>query len=213
MKRQSWTYLFAIVALCGCLFLFGFVVFANAAMRSSVAALSKSDAIVVLTGARLRIEEGMRLLDQGLGRRMLISGVNQVTSRQDIKALLKASDRFDCCVDLGYEARNTSGNANEIANWARQRDFRKLIVVTSNYHMPRAMAELGRVHRDATLIPHVVVPETFRNGPWWLNYNVTKLLANEYLKYLPAVIQLGFNRLLTQLPAGPTNGDGKAPAV
>ncbi|MEO1280721.1 MAG: YdcF family protein [Pseudomonadota bacterium] len=197
IMRRRGTWLAAAGAISVCLLLFGFVVFANAAMRDSDASMVSADGIVVLTGAQHRIKEGMRLLNMGQGQRLLISGVNRVTKRRDIKRLLNGhADRFDCCVDLGYEARNTRGNAHEIANWAADRSFSKLIVVTSNYHMPRAMAEVGSAFPAAQLTPHVVVPVALREGPWWLNGQATKLLAYEYVKYLPAVIKLGASRII-----------------
>ena len=102
-----------------------------------------ADGIVVLTGGDFRILEGARLLQEGRATRMLISGVDAKTSRDD---LLKLSGlpptTFNCCVDLGYFAQNTVGNAEETRAWAQSRKLGRLIVVTSSYHMPRSLAEL-----------------------------------------------------------------------
>jgi len=138
--------------------------------------------------------------------RLLITGVNPATRRGELKKLIaKDSERFDCCVDLGYEAQNTSGNAREIARWVRRNGFESLIVVTSNYHMPRSLVELSRELPDTDFIAHAVVPSTFRDRVWWLNPDYMKVLGVEYLKYLPSVVRLFAERALgpgSQVNAG-----------
>ena len=63
---------------------------------------------------------------------------------------------FECCVDIGYEAQDTPGNADETMHWAADQGFSKLIIVTSSYHMPRSLTELGRVMPDVRLVPYPV---------------------------------------------------------
>ena len=74
-----------------------------------------------------------------------------------------------CCVDLDYSAQNTLGNAVETRRWAMDRGLHSLIVVTSSYHMPRAMAELANQLPDVALIPYPVVSDKLRIEPWWSN--------------------------------------------
>ena len=45
--------------------------------------------------------------------------------------------------------------------------FHSLIVVTSNYHMPRAIVELSHAMPDIQLIPFSVIGEKWRDEPWW----------------------------------------------
>ncbi|MEM8626417.1 MAG: YdcF family protein [Pseudomonadota bacterium] len=168
MQRRYGTlgWLLRIAALCLIALAGGFVIFANNAMRPVSAEASRADAIVVLTGARQRIASGMALLNAGRAKRMLISGVNQTVQRNDIKTLIThEAARFDCCVDLGYAALNTWGNAQETADWARNHSFASVIVVTSNYHMPRALAELTAAIPRADLIAHAVVSDPSTLSP------------------------------------------------
>ena len=51
----------------------------------------------------------------------------------------------DCCLDIGYLAQDTIGNAEETRAWAQAWGFRRIVVVTSNYHMPRSLLELLEV--------------------------------------------------------------------
>ncbi len=69
-----------------------------------------------------------------------------------------------CCVDLDRTAVNTTTNATETRRWVRERGFKSLIVVTSNYHMPRAMAELSHQLPDISLIAFPVVSDRLKSG-------------------------------------------------
>lgn len=154
---------------------------------SSSAAGAQADAIVVLTGGRDRIGEALRLLDAGRGARLLISGVNRDVSREALAATYAdASARFDCCVDLGFEARTTLGNANETAQWARDKGYASLIVVTSNYHMPRSLHLLDAAMPDVTLIAH---PVERNGGSVWTNLAVARILVSEYAKYVVTLVR------------------------
>lgn len=172
-------------------FAFGFVLFATHVMRERGPDAGKADGIVVLTGGQARIAAGAALLKEGLGRRMLITGVNRRTPKEDVERLSGLDHKsFTCCVDLGYEALDTVGNADETRTWANANGFRKLIVVTSSYHMPRSLAELALVMPDAEFVPHVVTPKSFPESGWWLHVATARILFSEYVKYLPAVARL-----------------------
>ena len=97
-----------------------------------------------------------------------------------------------------------SDNADETREWVAQKRYRSLIVVTSNYHMPRALAELGRAMPGVTFIPYSVVDNNVRLDRWWLYPGTTELLLSEYLKYLPALGRLGVTHLVRTLMSGET---------
>ena len=167
----------------------GFIAFAKEVSTARPPAEVHADAIVALTGGSNRIEDAAKLLASGSAERMLISGVNQNTTREALAEVYGVLDElFSCCIDIGYEARDTKGNADEAANWVRERGFRSVIVVTAAYHRPRTLMELRRVLPEADLIPYPV--ESGVNlAAWPRNKAVLKLLAVEYGKYLLA--QLG----------------------
>jgi uncharacterized SAM-binding protein YcdF (DUF218 family) len=93
---------------------------------------------------------------------------------------------LDCCVDLGRQARDTVGNAAEARAWADERGFTSLIVVTSDYHMPRSMSELGQAMPDKQLIPFPVSNPGLHMSRWWRDPETLTLLAREYGKFLLA---------------------------
>ena len=127
---------------------------------------SKADGIVVLTGAAARIPDAIELLADERGKRLLITGVHRTTSSREIARVTPLySKYFTCCIDLDRSALNTFGNALETKRWAREHNFNSLIVVTSNWHMPRAMAELAHQLPDVTLIPYPVISEKSKAEP------------------------------------------------
>jgi uncharacterized SAM-binding protein YcdF (DUF218 family) len=180
----------------GALLALGFVLFAAVVTRPPAPADPHADGIVVLTGESRRIKEGARLLREGRAKRMLISGVYRRTGKT---ALMKISglpeQTFDCCVDIGYAALDTAGNADEARIWATERRYATLIVVTASYHMPRSLAELSLAMPNARLIPHPTATRGFPERRWWLNPSLTRLLLSEYLKLLPAAAHLTLTRL------------------
>jgi uncharacterized SAM-binding protein YcdF (DUF218 family) len=198
--------LITVVGLLLALFVFGFVLFGIAVTRiGGQPATQRADGIVVLTGGEKRIDEAVRLLDNGTAARLLITGVNRKTSRDDVRRLVAASSRqttgaFDCCVDIGYDALDTIGNADEARTWATERQFKSLIVVTASNHMPRSLAELRLALPAVHLIPHPVVPSKLRPQPWWLHREVIRELASEYFKFLPTAARYSIVQLIRPRP-------------
>lgn len=175
----------------------GFFWFVDNVPMQEATDIGKADGIVVLTGAASRIPDAIQLLAAGHGRRLLITGVHRATSAGEIARLTPLYQQvFACCVDLDRSALNTLGNATETRRWANERGFRSLIVVTSNWHMPRAMAELEHQLPDITLIPFPVIPDN-KDGRWWSSKTTLRLLLSEYLKYAFAVVRM---RLDPDLP-------------
>src|SRR5471032_471700 len=148
----------------------------------------KADGIVALTGAAARIPDAIELLAAERGKRLLISGVHRDTRAREIARLTPLYSKFfTCCIDLDRSALNTFGNALETKRWAHEHNFTSLIVVTSNWHMPRAMAEMAHQLQEATLTAYPVMSEKVKTEPWWQNIDTARFLFAEYLKYLFAL--------------------------
>lgn len=146
----------------------------------------EADAIVALTGAStLRLEAAVELLQEGLGQRLLISGVNREATRDQVRATLTSAGRaFDCCVDLGFKAENTQGNARETAAWVAYHHYKTLIVVTADFHMPRALLELHATMPRATLYAYPVQTGVLNAKRWWARPEDARRMIVEYCKYL-----------------------------
>ena len=169
---------------------------------------ANADGVVALTGSSDRIAVAMKLLEDGRATRMLISGVNPEASRADIKGVAKATRRYyDCCVDLGFQATDTVGNARETAAWAKAKNFHSLIVVTSDFHMPRAMLELHEALPDAVLTPYPVKTSDLDAGHWWKSGGGARRMTIEYCKYLAILAREAFLSLGPRPhDAAPTSG-------
>ena len=160
-----------------------------------------ADGIVVLTGASSneRIAAAVDLLAAHRGRRVLVSGVNRVVSREELRTASNTVRRlYDCCVDLGFNSVDTVSNARETAEWAKTMRFRSLTIVTTDYHMPRAMLELRAVLRppEFTLQTYAVPTPALKARQWWRSPRAARLMVVEYSKYLAilsreAVLGLG----------------------
>jgi uncharacterized SAM-binding protein YcdF (DUF218 family) len=168
----------------------GFLWFADTVTSLRAPDGVKADAIVVLTGGYLRIEQALGLLRDGAGRRLLISGAHPSTTPAQIrKATQASSDLFDCCVDIGYDAIDTIGNANEIARWISDHDYRTVLVVTNNYHMLRSLHELRRADPQTEFIAYPVINADLARRAWFTEPDTLRTMLSEYGKVVLASLR------------------------
>jgi uncharacterized SAM-binding protein YcdF (DUF218 family) len=153
------------------------------------ALLPHADGIVVLTGGADRVRAGLRLLVRGFAPRLLISGagagtyLGDFTPRDGIDATSEAAH-----ITIGHAAHSTRGNARETADWVARHHLRSIIVVTADYHMPRALLELRRHLPTTRLYRDPVVPPIMAHP---IRAPQLRLLADEFSKYLLVRIRLG----------------------
>jgi uncharacterized SAM-binding protein YcdF (DUF218 family) len=169
----------------------GFIGFLSQLRGAEIRPADRADGIVVLTGGSSRVSDAMELLAGGYGKRLLISGVHPTNAASDIsRSLSENQSLLSCCVDLDRSAVNTRSNAAETRRWVHERGFKSLIVVTSNYHMPRAIVELSHAMPDIRLVPFAVVGDKWRDEPWWTSGATLRLLLSEYVKYVAAEVRV-----------------------
>ncbi|MCO5161761.1 MAG: YdcF family protein [Mesorhizobium sp.] len=174
------------------LFLAGFAVFAShIGGLSAPQQVRQADAIIVVTGGQSRIDVAVDLLRSGKGKRLLISGVNPMAKREDLRAAT-GGDRglFACCVDIDHAALDTIGNAEESAKWVRGHAYDSVILVTNNYHMPRTMLEMRRLLDQEDLQPYPVVNSRLDRGSWLTKPEAIRVLFTEYTKFLAALARV-----------------------
>ncbi len=154
-----------------------------------------ADAIVSLTGgSRLRLTEGVKLLELGHGKRLLISGVYKDATQEEIRVVTGGSkELFDCCIDLGRVATDTIGNAEEVRDWVDKNKFKSIILITDNYHMPRSILEIKNASPDLIIKQYSIKAGSFIAKKWWEDEIELKGLLNEYSKYVAAQLRLKFN--------------------
>lgn len=158
---------------------------------------ARADGIVALTGPSAeRITAAIRLLERDKADRLLVSGVNREVRRQELRALIPGSNRlFDCCVDLGFDAEDTLGNALEIAVWAEAKDYDRIIVVTSDYHMARSLLEIRSAAPELELVPYAVATPSLHSSGWWRAAETARRMMLEYNKYLGVMAREAVRRV------------------
>ncbi|WP_336276670.1 YdcF family protein [Bartonella sp. CB178] len=174
-------------------FCIGFIVFSEKTDRLKPQnPLPKADAIVVLTGGENRIKTGLYLLEQGLGSRLLISGVNTITSPDSFMHINHIDPQlFACCVDIGHKATNTRGNAKESTAWIRKHKYKTLYIVTHDYHMWRSLREFKYLMPDTNFIAYPVKKDNNAES-MVQQINQIRILASEYIKIIGVYIRTAF---------------------
>jgi uncharacterized SAM-binding protein YcdF (DUF218 family) len=162
--------LLSLVAVAWCL---GFAAFTLTLARPLEG--STTDAIVVPTGGPGRIGRGLDLLQRHQAKRMLVTGVAPGVRPADLQREYRAAPALlACCVDLGAQAVDTRGNAEETAAWVRAHGYRTVRLVTTDWHVARARMELAAVLGRGVVVLGDGVPTEPRLGT----------LVNEYNKLL-----------------------------
>ena len=117
---------------------------------------------------------------------------NPSTNEKDLqRATHTDASLFNCCVDLDRSALNTVGNATESERWIRANKYRRVIVVTNNYHIPRSILEMSSRMQDVEFVPYPVVNGEKRAHSWVAESDTLRVLFIEYIKYIGAAIRVG----------------------
>jgi uncharacterized SAM-binding protein YcdF (DUF218 family) len=168
-----------LVAFAVLIWLFGFLWFA-VALPGPLSKDVHTDAVIVLTGSQGRIEHALDVLKVGSAPRLLVSGVDREVKPQEFAAEFSVPPRLmACCVTLGYQAYDTHSNAMEAAQWISEHHARSVRLVTADWHMRRAMLELGREMPQGVHVELDAVPSRPSFGALFLEYH--KLLARAAL--------------------------------
>lgn len=192
----------------------GLLAFAGRIEQSTPAAEpAPAEGIVALTGrSSTRIKAAAKLLEQGKAKKLLVSGVNRQVTREELLPVSKATRRlYDCCIQLGFEAADTKGNGRESAAWAAHENYTSLIVVTADYHIPRAMLELRGTMPGVKLTPYPVKTDEIDAEHWWRTGPGAKRMILEYCKYLAVFARESFLGLGPR-PAPEPKEPAKTPA-
>jgi uncharacterized SAM-binding protein YcdF (DUF218 family) len=157
------------------LYALGFVVFAFTLGKPAASAVAATDAAVVLTGGKGRIEHAIDVLREGKAKRLLIAGADPSVTKADLARRLRGSSKLlKCCVDLGSESVDTRSNAEEALRWLRKHHFHSVRLISSDWHMRRARYEFDRGLGSS----YRIVPDGVRSEPSFV------VLFGEYNKYL-----------------------------
>lgn len=188
IRKILWCFVFLTVLWIGALYWFAAQIPTGASTNTEHA-----DAIVVLTGGKNRLEYGMRLLAEGRADKLFISGVHEdITEPQLLQLappeLRKKVTRLDeNAITLGREAWNTIGNAEETKRWLQDRKVASILLVTSNYHMPRSYYEFRHLVKGVKIIPMPVPTADYDITSWWATSRYRMLVILEFHKYVASM--------------------------
>ncbi len=142
------------------------------------------DAVVVLTGGHGRVGAGYRLLEAHPEARLLISGVGAGVRTADLVVPPDILSR----VDLGRTATDTVGNAVESRRWARAHRFTRVVLVTSDLHLPRSLLLFGYLAPEIKVVPYPVPGPGSSSGGRSFSWYAAAL--TEYSKFLVTQVAL-----------------------
>ena len=171
----------------------GFIYFIYNMPLSTEDSTTITDAIVVLTGGKGRIDEGIALLEANKARKLLITGVGYQTKLEEIpinnyEKVKLLSDK----ITLGYNATNTKGNVLETIQWMKDNNLKTIRLVTSSYHIARANLEFTKILDKKSIICNPVLPYNIRPNNIWKSPGYLKLIGLEYCKFICLYVYYNF---------------------
>jgi uncharacterized SAM-binding protein YcdF (DUF218 family) len=91
---------------------------------------------------------------------------------------------FDCCVEIEFTAIDTNGNARATIRWMQKHNLKDVLLVSANYHLPRAEIIFRRYLPEKKIYFQAVNPPDLKLSYWYLSWQTSRLLLKEYLKFL-----------------------------
>lgn len=154
----------------------------------------QTEAIVVLTGGSERIRHALFMLEMNYASRLFISGVNPDVKIAELFAIYgykgKRAKEIFKRIQLGYKATDTIENSIEIKDWVQKNNISSIRLVTSNYHISRAIIEIkSNLDDGVEIVPHPVIPLNIRFDSWWKNGISRSLFISQYNKLIAAYVR------------------------
>ena len=154
--------------------------------------------IVILTGGTNRIKDGLKIIEdfkksKKINYKILVSGTGMGFTKSSLKKKLGPNFNpklIQCCVDLDSISKNTFTNASETFKWAKKNDIKEFILITSNYHMPRAILEFKNIMPKLKIYTYAIIPKKHNIENWLNSYETFNLIFTEYCKYIFASLRI-----------------------
>ena len=161
---------------------------------------NKSTNIVILTGGANRIKDGLKIIQdfknsKNINYKILVSGTGTGFTKSSLKKKLGEnfnSQLIQCCIDLDGVSKNTLTNASETFKWTSKNDIKEFILITSNYHMPRAILEFKNVMPNLKIYTYAITPKNHDIENWLSSYQTFSLVFTEYCKFIIANLRIKF---------------------
>lgn len=154
--------------------------------------------IVILTGGSNRIKEGLKIVSNinkltKTDFKILISGTGKGFTKATLKKILTSDFNLklvECCIELESISKDTYSNASETYKWTKKNDINNIILITSNYHMPRAILEFKNRMPNQQIFTYPITPKNHDIKNWLYSSDTFSLIFFEYSKLLIASLRL-----------------------
>ena len=154
--------------------------------------------IVILTGGSNRIKEGLKIVNNvdkftKANLKILISGTGKGFTKTSLKKIITSNGNLkllECCIELESISKNTYSNASETYKWIKINNIKKFVLITSNYHIPRAILEFKNKMPNLEISTYPITPKSHDITNWLNSSETFSLIFIEYSKLLIASIRI-----------------------
>lgn len=157
---------------------------------SELEGCSRADAIVVVSGGDTssRTQTGINLYENGWAPKLIFSGAAydksgpsnaEVMQRQALEQGVPAAD-----ISIDRLSENTAENAKNTASILRSEQRKKVIVVTSRYHMKRTLLEFRANAPQVEFRGHPAAADNQWSVWWWTTPYGWYLAVSELIKIM-----------------------------
>ncbi len=184
-------------------FLFGLVEYKEKILVTKKYVSKKGSNIVILTGGTNRIKDGLKIINKfekasTFNSKILVSGTGKGFTKISLEKKLNFDfnlNLIECCIELDSISTNTYSNAYETLKWAKKNNIEEFILITSNYHMPRAFLEFKSRMPNLEIFTYPITPTKHNIKMWLSSFQTFSLIFSEYCKFLVANLRIQFKKI------------------
>ena len=157
-----------------------------------------ADAIICLSGGRLtRVPESIRLWSEGYGRELFLTEekssnakfshlvVSNLDFAKAVSSEIKKKINWRILPNLEGGATSTFDEATDALRYAKKNKWKRLIIVTDQFHTRRALCAFEKVFKGSGILVQVagVGNDIFKAENWWKSDRGILTYLSETIKY------------------------------
>ena len=177
-------------------FLIGLIEYKDKILSNITYISKKSSNIVILTGGTNRIKDGLKIVNKfekssTFNSKILVSGTGKGFTKMSLAKNIDFDfNLIECCIELDSISTNTYSNAFETLKWVKKNNISEFILITSNYHMPRAFLEFKYRMPNLKILTYPIKPKKHNINNWLGSFQTFSLVLSEYCKFLVANLRI-----------------------
>ena len=182
-------------------FLIGLIEYKDKILSNITYISKKSSNIVILTGGTNRIKDGLKIVNKfekssTFNSKILVSGTGKGFTKMSLAKNIDFDfNLIECCIELDSISINTYSNAFETLKWVKKNNISEFILITSNYHMPRAFLEFKYRMPNLKIFTYPITPKKHNINNWLSSFQTFSLVFSEYCKFLVANFRIIFHKM------------------